>query len=194
MVFLSLPGAMVARMGCGRVTYVPNAAPMPELVGAGERIASSSGSKGKIMALFARRARHIQRLLIVEDEPLVAFDNEHVLSSAGYTIVGTVDRGDAAIALLNGGAVDAVVLDVSLAGAVSGLDVAGVAAERGIAVLFVTGDCPSDARHLALGCLAKPYRPANLVAAIVAIDQLAQGQVVETVPAGLTLFRESVIS
>jgi two-component system, response regulator PdtaR len=146
------------------------------------------------MALFARRARHIQRLLIVEDEPLVAFDNEHVLASAGYTIVGTVDRGDAAIALLEAGSVDAVVLDVSLAGAVSGLDVARVAARRGVAVLFVTGDCPSEARHLALGCLAKPYRPANLVAAIAAIDQLAQGQPVDTVAAGLTLFRESVIS
>ena len=146
------------------------------------------------MAVFARNVRKIQRLLIVEDEALVAFDNEHVLSGAGYTIVATVDRGDAAIALLQAGSVDAVVLDVGLAGTVSGIDVAKVAAERGVAVLFVTGDCPSEARQFALGCLSKPYRPATLVAAITAIDLLAQGRTVDTVPAGLTLFRESVSS
>ena len=48
--------------------------------------------------LFGKRARMINRILIVEDEPLVAFDNEHFLRDAGYVIVGTVDTVAEAVA------------------------------------------------------------------------------------------------
>ncbi len=41
--------------------------------------------------LFGRRQRTIRRIVVVEDEPLVAFDNEHLLSEAGYEVVATVD-------------------------------------------------------------------------------------------------------
>ena len=41
--------------------------------------------------LFAKRERRIRRILIVEDEALVAFDNEHGLTEAGYEVVATVD-------------------------------------------------------------------------------------------------------
>ena len=41
--------------------------------------------------LFGKRERLIRRILIVEDEPLVAFDNEHTLTDAGYEVVATVD-------------------------------------------------------------------------------------------------------
>ena len=41
--------------------------------------------------LFERQSHTLRRLLIVEDEPLVAFDNEHVLTDAGYQVVATVD-------------------------------------------------------------------------------------------------------
>ena len=144
------------------------------------------------MALFKRKTRQIRRLLIVEDEPLVAFDNEYVLESAGYSIVGTVDRGDAAIALLSPDTVDAVVLDVGLAGDVSGIQVAIEADALGIPVLFVTGQCPGEARPYAYGCLSKPYRPAGLVAALAAVDALLQGSTPEDLPPGLALFREPV--
>ena len=42
--------------------------------------------------LFGKRERRIRRILIVEDEPLVAFDNEYMLKDAGYEIVATVDN------------------------------------------------------------------------------------------------------
>ena len=41
--------------------------------------------------LFGKRERTIRRILVVEDEPLVAFDNEHMLQDAGYEVVATVD-------------------------------------------------------------------------------------------------------
>lgn len=146
---------------------------------------------GGMMALFSRTERRISRLLVVEDEPLVAFDNEYVLDAAGYTVVATVDRGDAAIACLASEEIHAVVLDVSLAGGVSGLDVARAAAQRQVPVLFVTGNCPVEARDLALGCLSKPYRPAGLTGALESIDRLLQGLSPEPIPQGLTLFRDA---
>ena len=41
--------------------------------------------------LFGKRERRISRIMIVEDEPLVAFDNENMLQEAGYVVVATVD-------------------------------------------------------------------------------------------------------
>ena len=41
--------------------------------------------------LFGKRKQVVKRILIVEDEPLTAFDNENMLRDAGYEIVATVD-------------------------------------------------------------------------------------------------------
>ncbi len=136
--------------------------------------------------VFGRRKRRITRLLVVEDEPLVAFENEYALADAGFTIVGTVPRADAAIAVL-GDDVDLVVSDVQLASG-TGLDVARAAKAAGVPVLFVSGSCPVDAQALAAGCLAKPYAPRDLVAAIEAVDAALQGAKPRRLPAGLTLF------
>ena len=143
------------------------------------------------MALFSRTRRAIRRLLVVEDEPLIAFDNEHALERAGYEIVATVDRGDAAIALLEPDKVDAIVLDVNLAGDVDGIAVAEAARHRGIAVLFVTGSCPGQARDHAWGCLAKPYLPGELVDSLAVIDRMMRGEAVGDKPGALTLFRNA---
>ena len=51
--------------------------------------------------LFERQSHTLRRLLIVEDEPLVAFDNEHVLTDAGYQVVATVDGVAEAISAIS---------------------------------------------------------------------------------------------
>ena len=136
--------------------------------------------------MFGRRKRHITRLLLVEDEPLVAFDNEHALGDAGYTIVATVPGVASAVAALSD-SVELVVSDVRLADG-SGVEVARAAQAAGIPVLFVTGDMPAEARALAAGCLAKPYAPRDLVAAIAAVDVHLTGGRVKRLPPGFTLF------
>lgn len=141
---------------------------------------------------FGRKKRHIARLLVVEDEPLVAFDNEYALSDAGFVVVATVARADAAIAALKDG-VDLVVSDVQLDEG-SGLDVARAAQSAGIPVLFVSGTCPVEAQALAAGCLAKPYAPRDLVAAIHAIDATLTGEKVKRLPSGFTLFETTPLS
>ena len=122
--------------------------------------------------LFASRPSCIKRLLVIEDDPLVAFDYEHTLQHNGYTIVATVDTGEAAVAVMATETVDAIVLDLGLAGHMTGREVARLARDRGLAVLLVTGQCPEDARDIALACLNKPHPPAALVGALRAIEEM----------------------
>ncbi len=142
--------------------------------------------------IFGRKKRRIARLLVVEDEPLVAFDNEHALSDAGFEVVATVPRADAAVAALDDG-IDLVVSDIQLAGG-SGLDVARAARAAGVPVLFVSGSCPVEAQALAAGCLAKPYAPRDLIAAIRAIEAMLAGERVRRLPSGFTLFEQDSLS
>lgn len=138
--------------------------------------------------VFGRKQRILERLLLVEDEPLIAFDAEHLLTDQGYSIVATVDRVADAVAVLAADTpVDLVLVDVTLADG-SGVDVARAAQARGIAVLFVTGACPDEAATLASGFLAKPYAQRDLLAAIDAIEEHRTGRRPRKLPGGFQLF------
>lgn len=143
--------------------------------------------------LFGRKKRLIVRLLVVEDEPLIAFDTEHVLTDASYEIVATVDRvADAVAVLQSQEEVDLVLVDVNLADG-SGLDVARAAGEAGVPVLFVTGNFPAEAIPLAAGCLAKPYQQRDLIGAIEAIEAKLAGRKQKRLPNGFRLFEAPAV-
>lgn len=138
--------------------------------------------------LFASRPSCITRLLVIEDDPLVAFDNERTLKHGGYHVVATVDSGEAAIAVLADQQVDALVLDLGLAGQMSGRDVARIARDRGIAVLLVTGQCPADAADIAVACLGKPHSASALVSALKAVERMTCHNKPPRKVSGLTTF------
>jgi len=138
--------------------------------------------------IFAKKERAIQYILIVEDEPLVAFDNEHLLQDAGYEVVGTVDTAEEARRMIEEAEeLDLVLADINLSDG-SGIEVAEAARARGVAVLFVTGNCPGEHRHLAVGCLSKPYSDRVLKNALDAIDGVLRGEAVKKTPHQLTIF------
>ena len=138
--------------------------------------------------LFAKKKRLIVRLLLVEDEPLVAFDTEYFLSEADFTIVATVDRvADALPIIESDEVIDLLLVDVTLADG-SGVDVARAAHARGVPVLFVTGNFPDEATAWASGCLAKPYAQRSLLASIDAIEGMIDGKPPKRLPPGLRLF------
>ena len=141
--------------------------------------------------IFGRKKRRLSKLLLVEDEPLVAFDNEHFLTDNDFEIVATVDGVADSIAVLeSGAAVELVLVDVSLADG-SGLDVARAAHARGVPVLFVTGNCPVEAPEVAAGCLAKPYAQRDLLAAIDAVEGAIGGKPPRKLPSGMRLFERA---
>ena len=130
----------------------------------------------------------VKSILIVEDEPLIAFDNEHALEQAGYVVVATVDRFAAARGVMARRGIDLVFVDIRLHGEGGGLEVARHAGKLGIPVLFSTATCPPEARPLGLACLTKPHSARDLIRAVHAIDALVAGRPWSAPPNRLTLF------
>jgi CheY-like chemotaxis protein len=137
--------------------------------------------------LFGKRKQVVKRILIVEDEPLTAFDNENMLGDAGYVIVATVDDLAEALAVLDREEVHLILSDVRLRKDKTGVDLAHAALQRGVPTLFATGHSYPGAAEVAVGCLAKPYSERQLCKAIECVDRHLQGEKVKP-PRGLELF------
>jgi len=137
--------------------------------------------------LFGKRKQVVKRILIVEDEPLTAFDNENILGDAGYEIVATVDDLDEALNVLDREEVHLVLSDVRLRKQQTGIDLARAAREKGIPTMFATGHAYPGAAEIAVGCLLKPYSDRQLCKAIECVDRHLQGHKVKA-PKGLELF------
>jgi two-component system, response regulator PdtaR len=104
---------------------------------------------------FAHPARSL-RVLIVEDEALVAMDMEDVLTADGFKIVATVDTERDAIAAIASLRPDIVLLDITLR---EGNGIAVAQAMAGAAIyLFVSAN--SDAATLAR---AQALNPAGFI-------------------------------
>lgn len=78
------------------------------------------------------------RILVVEDEPLVAMLLEDMVADLGYEVIGPALRLEEAEALVEGERPDAAVLDVNL-GAHRSYPLALRLAERGVPFAFATG-------------------------------------------------------
>ena len=141
--------------------------------------------------VFGKRARKIQRILIVEDEPLIAFDTEHVLIEGGYEVVGTVDSVEAALEVIGSKKLDLALVDLGLTDGGNGVEVAAAARRAGLQVLFVTGRCPKGGESLGIGCLEKPFTPKDLRGAIEAIETLLSRGSVKKAPAALHLYADN---
>jgi DNA-binding response OmpR family regulator len=137
--------------------------------------------------LFGRRKQLVKRILVVEDEPLTAFENENVLGDAGYEVVATVDDLEEALAVLDREEIDLVLSDVRLREDQTGIHLARAARERGVPTLFATGHSDPEACQIAVGCLMKPYTERQLCRAIESVDRHLQGEKVKP-PKGLELF------
>jgi CheY-like chemotaxis protein len=136
--------------------------------------------------LFGKRKRVVKRILIVEDEPLTAFDTETMLVDFGYEVVATLDDHEEALGLLEREEVHLVIADVRLHGEDLGLELARNAMARGVPTLLATGHDlppPSDA----LGCLRKPYTERMLKQALESVDRHLQGESVKPLK-GLELY------
>ena len=138
--------------------------------------------------LFGRRKRIVKRILIVEDEPLVAFENENSLGDHGYEIVATVDDYERAIEILDSDEeVHLILSDVRLRSERTGVDLARHAKAKGVPTLFATGHSYEGAHEVAVGSLMKPYSERQLVKAIECIDLHLQNERYK-LPKGLKIF------
>jgi DNA-binding response OmpR family regulator len=111
-----------------------------------------------------------RRILLVEDELLVAMMVEDVLHAEGCLIVGPFPRVEPALKAAREEPLDAGILDVNLAG--ERVDpIARALAERNIPFVFTTGYDPAmlPAEHADRPTLAKPFKPAQLIDKLLAL-------------------------
>ena len=105
------------------------------------------------------------KILVVEDEFLVAMQIESILTGRGWKVIGSAGTLASAVSLARTCACDAAVLDVNLRGERVD-DVASILFERGIPFLFVSGygrgNLPAAFRH-STEFLAKPFSDQMLV-------------------------------
>jgi len=109
------------------------------------------------------------RVLIVEDEMLVAMNIEDMLADIGCEVAGLACRLDTGLALARDGAFDIAMLDVNLAGDLS-FPIADILEERGIPYLFASGYGRKGVRdeYGTAPVLQKPFRARDLEQAIMA--------------------------
>ncbi len=112
------------------------------------------------------------RLLIVEDEHIVALDLRVTLEELGYQVVGIATSAAAAHAAAHRERPDLVLMDVRLKGDVDGIQIASLLrAELNVPVVFLTANADADTRQRALktapgGFLHKPFTEQALHSAI----------------------------
>jgi CheY-like chemotaxis protein len=137
------------------------AAALPDM--ADERADRAPGGGGATTSLRGRR------VLVAEDEVLVAMGLEAILDELGCVLVGPASTREAALKLAEIERLDAAILDINLHGRAS-FPVADLLAGRGVPVIYVTGygDLPEGrrARSDAVALLRKPLAPADLASAL----------------------------
>jgi DNA-binding NtrC family response regulator len=104
------------------------------------------------------------RILIIEDEAMIALGLEDVLVDAGFKIAGVAGRLDKALALIESGACDAAIVDANLAG-VSASPAAVALAARGLPFIMMSGYSKEQmlGEYPQAHFLSKPCRPELLI-------------------------------
>lgn len=137
----------------------------------------SAAQPGRPQLVFARddtagsdeRPDKPERILVVEDDFLVAMQMESALVEAGFEVAGVAATGEDAIELAISERPHLVVMDIRLAGDRDGIDTAlQLFSEQGIRCIFATAHHDEHSRRRAapagpLGWLRKPYTMVSLV-------------------------------
>ncbi len=112
------------------------------------------------------------RILVVEDEPIIAEDLSGFLSDNGFEIAGIAHSANAALTLLRNNTIDAAILDVNLGEGMDGIGLAGMIHQQ-FQIPFVFCTAHSDrgtierAREtFPSGYLLKPFNERELFAAL----------------------------
>lgn len=108
-----------------------------------------------------------KRILVVEDEFLLSEMICLEISASDMVPIGPAARLDQALRLANEARLDAALLDVVLGDGLVSFPVCEVLTRRSVPFLFLTGTRERiPARYSAAKVVEKPYRPADLMAAL----------------------------
>ena len=131
------------------------------------------------------------RILIVEDEALIAMVLADSLEDGGHEVVGPAATMAEALALCEAAPPELAVLDVNLGDGSNGVDVARALLERwGVLSIFASAQMMEArrARDIALGQIRKPYGTETVLRSVEVAREVMRGGKPVTVPAGFELF------
>ncbi|MGZ4057181.1 MAG: response regulator, partial [Bacteroidia bacterium] len=109
-----------------------------------------------------------KKILIVEDETVIAMDLQVSLERFGYKVIGHVTRGEDVIETFNSVIPDLILMDIKLEGALDGVETAQLIHENyNIPVIFITSYSNSDIIERAkkvnpFGYFVKPFNDREL--------------------------------
>ena len=112
------------------------------------------------------------RVLVVEDEGVVALDITQELESAGYEVVATATTGEDAVAKASELRPDVILMDINIHGAFDGITAAEkINTQNAIPIIFVTAHADETTLQRAkltrpFGYVIKPFEPNELRANI----------------------------
>ena len=114
----------------------------------------------------------MKKLYIVEDSRIISLELQKILEGLGYAIVGNAMTGEEAISGCAQTAPDLVLMDVRLAGKMSGIEASReIRKNYNVPVIFTTAYSDRDIideiqRSFPFGFVIKPYREKDLLVAI----------------------------
>ena len=103
-----------------------------------------------------------EKILIVEDELIIALDLQYGLKDLGYKVIDTTDNGQDAIDMAAEHLPDVVLMDIKLKGNMSGIEASEIISELGIAVVYLTANNDTETFNKSnikgsYGFVSKPY-------------------------------------
>jgi signal transduction histidine kinase len=135
-------------------------------------MAMSSQTISSAGSMSVNERNKLSRILIVEDEGIVAYDLANTLQTMGYLVVAVVDSAEDAIESARELRPDLVLMDVRLTGAMDGIDAAErIRQTRDIPIIYLTAHSDRETTRRAkttqpFGYLVKPFKPPELRCAI----------------------------
>jgi DNA-binding response OmpR family regulator len=107
------------------------------------------------------------RILIIEDDPMLALDLEELIVDAGFKLAAIAGKLEKALALIESGGFDAAIVDANLAG-VSASPLASEMTARGLPFIVLSGYSSEQLQGAFPGALflQKPCRPAQIIQAL----------------------------
>lgn len=131
------------------------------------------------------------KVLIVEDEALLAMELESLVEEAGHSVVGWATSSAEARTMVDAVEADIAFVDIHLSDGPSGVDVAEYISEKKSSmVVFMTANPKRIPDHFAgaIGVIAKPYTMNGLTSALRYLQEgVRRPPPVSTRPAGFTL-------
>ncbi|KQY86523.1 MULTISPECIES: response regulator [unclassified Brevundimonas] len=131
------------------------------------------------------------RILVIEDEALVAMELRFVLEDLGHEVVGTAADAQTALRLVHETDVDLALVDIHLSDGPTGIELGRELGQKlGVTVLFMTAN-PGMVRSGVAGTIGVLSKPTDERAVQTAVDYALRrraGRPVEYAPPELQLF------